>query len=213
MKQWTLALAIACALAAATGCQSDAQTPKASAAAPVSADAPQSQDDAPAARVAAPVGGGSNGDPGDEASDKEARLSKITVSDAAVKQIAGEKKGQRLWEVTATVRNGSASALPGVELVADLTKPGEDHAFARSSAEVRFDAPLQPGKSFAWRSLSPVVGKSPPEAATVAVKATRWLEPTRSADTWKPLDPKTATPKTVGETMTVPMPATAKSSR
>lgn len=211
MKQWTLALAIAGTLGGLVGCSSDAQTPSqvASAAAAVSGQAPARGGAQDGAERVAPTAAGDNA-AGTAAPEEKSSgtdpLEAIEISDAAIKQIAGATKSERLWEITASIRNGSKVALPGVELVADLTKKGEEQAFARNSAEVRFDVPLQPGDAFKWRSLSPVLGKNPPDEATVAVKATRWLEaPVADENAWKPLDPATATPKTVGEPITVPV--------
>lgn len=191
MKQWMLGLAMAGMMVGATGCSSDAQTPAAgserAAAAPAGAD--QVADAGTASVAAAPVDG----------------IEAVSISGAKVAQIDGDAKGERLWEIVATIRNGSTTPLPGLELVADLRIDGESHAFARNSAELRFETPLPPGEQFTWRSLSPADGKVDAKSVQVVVEATRWLEAAKVEDGgWKPLDPSTAEPKTVGEPITLP---------
>jgi len=203
MKHWMQGLAMA-SMVVAAGCSSDAKTTSGDTIAEgrvttaVDVGHEQGSPITKAETVAAKGGPASTSLPTES-------LDVIAISDAAVEQINGESKGERLWEITASIHNGGAVELPGVELVADLSTASEEHAFARNSAEVRFPVLLKPGSTFAWRSLSPVIGKPPQGEALVSVKATRRLETLAAvSDGWRPLDPATAVPKIVGKPVIVP---------
>lgn len=200
MKQWMLMLAVAGAAVVGTGCNSEAQTtgPGAPKAAPMVAEA---KGDASGSEKKTPT-------PPDEV--KEG-VEAVAIDGARIALVDGEKKGEKLWQVEATIRNGGRAPLPGVEVVADLSIAGEEHAFARHSAEVRFESPLAAGEKFAWRSLFPADRKADDSSVRVSVDATRWLDPVKTDDGgWKPLDPKTAEAKTVGDPITIPVAAPSK---
>ncbi len=200
MKHWMRGLAMA-SMVVAAGCSSDAKTTSGDTIGEGRVTTGVAAQDAPITTSGAVT---ATGAPASSSPPTES-LDVIAISDVAVKQINGESKGERLWEITASIRNEGAVALPGVELVADLYTAGEAHAFARNSAELRFPVTLKPGSTFAWRSLSPIIGKPPKGKALVSVKATRRLETMVGvSDGWRPLDTATAVPKIVGKPVIVP---------
>lgn len=133
----------------------------------------------------------------------EAVANAVLIDHVAVSRNA-EASGA--WEVAADLMNNSTLPLPGVEIQVVLTPAVDEGALPDTTlsmiSQVRFDSALPSGSVFQWRSRLPFESEQDLGSYIVKVSPLKWLD--KSGDGWKPLDPATTEPVTVGKPVIFP---------
>lgn len=116
-----------------------------------------------------------------------------------------DKKGTD-WVIRASLVNTGAAPLDGGEFVVDLVRNGEDQPFAVHSTQVFFSPAVAAGRSTSFIATMPgsnVASRPALNQLSARARLVKALPRPRVAAAWKPLDPATATPRVVGDTVII----------